>query len=1032
MNAKSRIRLKAHRKVVAAEVTRLKYLCFPTRHGKEVRASSRRLLLFKLALCFGLRLTIAAESPLTPGEALSSFRLEPGLRIELVAAEPTVVSPVALAFDEAGRMYVAENRGYPTGPGESKPPAGVIALLEDSDGDGRFEKRTIFADGLTFPNGVMPWRGGILVTCAPDVWFLKDTDGDGRADIRRVVLTGFDAKNTTQLRVSHPTLGIDNWVYLTSGLTGGKITSPDHPDHPPIDLKTDARFRPDTGEFEVADGKAQFGLCFDDFGRRFVCMNRVQVQHVVLPSRYLRRNPYLAFSESVQNCPEAKNLVASALRTPNAATRIYPISRNITTADSHAGTFTAACGVLIYRGTGLPEEYRGNAFSCDPTGNLVHCDKLVPAGATFDAGRTRESIEFLASTDDWFRPVFLANGPDGALYICDMYRKTIEHPQYLPEEIRKRTDFDSGKDRGRIYRVIDSKRQTTAGRPKSDLNKASVQELCVQLNNPNAWWRETAQRLLVERQDQAAVPYLRTIISILNPQPSTSPAAAAHALRSLEGLGALDEASILAGLNARHPGVREQAIQLAEPRLKDAPELLSRVLTMAEDPDARVRFQCALALGEVSDARAIPALSGIARRDVSDRWARAAVLSSLRSKTNEPGIDVFMGEMCRRPLLTSEAMLVFLEEVGRLRGASPATGLFYGLVPVLSPNTPLDFDSSLAVVLGVANGLRGSGRGKTDLSPLRALFDSDAPSAQLNRTRFETLCQTAAKVVSSTQASPAARIAAARLLADSDYSVVGEKLLALLGPEQPGDLQTAVVRVLGQMTQPEVAPALLAPGRWQRYTPPLREAVLAALLPQPRHVAGMLTALENGAVPKAALTPAQRNQLLKHRDEAIRHRAEALFQNMAVGDRQRVYEEYKAVLKLEASSKNGQAVFKQHCSSCHRLDREGVAVGPDLFEIRSQPKEAILLHILIPEFEILPGYTGYVVETKDGRTLAGLIASETAASITLRRAQGEEETVLRSNLATITSTALSLMPQEMEKNMSKQDLADLIAYLKGE
>src|SRR5439155_8170424 len=246
-----------------------------------------------------------AASPLTPEQAILSFRHEPGLKIELVASEPLVGDPVAMAFDETGRMFVAENRGYPIGPGEGKPPAGIIAMLDDTDGDGRYDKRTVFEDGLTYPNGVMPWKGGLIVTCAPDVLYLKDTDGDGRADERRVLLTGFSVKGSTQLRVSHPTLGPDGWIYLTSGLTGGKITAPDFPNRPPVEVgRTDIRFRPDTGEIEPADGGSQFGLTFDDFGHRFICYNRVQAQQVVLESRYLKRNPNLAFSETVQNLPE--------------------------------------------------------------------------------------------------------------------------------------------------------------------------------------------------------------------------------------------------------------------------------------------------------------------------------------------------------------------------------------------------------------------------------------------------------------------------------------------------------------------------------------------------------------------------------------------------------------------------------------------------------------------------------------------------------------------------------------------------------
>ena len=223
------------------------------------------------------------DGPLTPEDAARSFRLEPGLRVDLVAAEPLVVSPVAAAFDERGRMYVAENRGYPAGPDGGRPPAGRVALLEDTDGDGRMDRRSDFAEGLTYPNGVMPWEGGLIVTCAPDVLYLRDADGDGRADERRVLFTGFATTGSTQLRVSHPTLSIDNWVYLTSGLTGGKVVSPSAPDRPAVVTgRADFRFRPEGDTWEAADGGAQFGLSFDDFGRRFICYNRVQVQHVVI------------------------------------------------------------------------------------------------------------------------------------------------------------------------------------------------------------------------------------------------------------------------------------------------------------------------------------------------------------------------------------------------------------------------------------------------------------------------------------------------------------------------------------------------------------------------------------------------------------------------------------------------------------------------------------------------------------------------------------------------------------------------------
>lgn len=1002
-----------------------------------------KLLIISMALGVGVLVVNGqSNSPLTPEQALAAFRLEPGLRVELVAAEPTVVAPAALAFDEQGRIYVAENRGYPTGPGEGKPPAGIIALLQDKDRDGRYETRTVFADGLTFPNGVTPWEGGVLVTCAPDILYLKDTDGDGRADVRRVVLTGFDDKNTTQLRVSHPTLGIDNWVYLTSGFTGpSKVTSPDHPERKPVEVRTDSRFRPDTGEFEAIGGRAQFGLTFDDFGHRFICMNRVHVQHVVLPSRYLRRNPYLAFSETVQNVPES--MVPEPLKGHGAAARIYPISQNVTTADSHAGTFTAACGVHVYRGAALPEEYRGNVFACDPTGNLVHRDRLVPAGPTFLARRVREGVEFLASTDNWFRPVNLTTGPDGALYICDMYRNTIEHPQYLPEEIRKRTDFESGQDRGRIYRVVDERQKPK--RQKVELDRASIKRLCAELQNPNAWWRETAQRLLIERKDLSAVPFLKATTKKQKANSETLALARVHALRTLEGLQTLDEASIGQALEDEHAGVREHGIQLVETRLataSSAAEWLPRLLALAHDPDARVRFQCALTLGELDDARTIPVLAQIALRDADQRWVRAAVLSSVGRRPDEflrallreandlrhPHQDA-KGKGNRARLSSSEGLPELMAELGRILGAALPRERIVPLLGEITASTEgQDTSWQMAAVAGLGDGLRSRGLGTKDHSGLMSLSSEDSSPAGR---KLAALFQRSIGIATDTQQALPHRLAAVRLLGHSNFASAGEPLQALLDPQQPAELQYAAVRSLGQMPDPLVASTLLKRERWNTYTPRVREALLAALLTQQPQLPPLLAAIEAEDIPAWALTPAQRTQLTQHKEEPIRSRADALFKHLQSGDRMKVYEDYKSVLALKPNPQNGRAVFKQHCASCHRLDREGVPVGPDLFGIRNQPKEAILLHILVPEYEIMPGFAGYVIETKDGRTLSGLIASETATSVTLRRALGEEETILRANIAAMSATSLSLMPQEVEKNMSRQDLADLIAHLKG-
>lgn len=972
-----------------------------------------------------------AEGPLTAAQALAAFQLEPGLKVELVAAEPDVVDPVAVCFDERGRLYVAENRGYPTGPGEGKAPVGTIALLEDADGNGLFKKKTLFAEGLTFPNGLLPWNGGLFVTCAPDLLYLKDTDGDGRADIRRVVFTGFATNKSTQLRVCYPTLGPDDWIYLSSGLSGGKIKSPDYPNHPVVDIeRNDFRFKPDTDQFEAADGKGQFGMTFDEFGHRFTCMNRVHVQHIVLPSHYLKRNPNLAFSDTMQNVPE--NMINDLLKGDNRAARIFPISANITTADSHAGTFTAACGVMIYRGTALPAEYLNQVFACDPTGNLVHWDRLSPTGATFTARRARDGIEFLASPDTWFRPVFLANAPDGAIYLCDMYRKTIEHPEYLPQEIRKKADFESGKNQGRVWRVAGK----TASRkiPPLEFANARASDLVKFLGHANGWHRDTAFRLLLERRDSSAVPELKA--ALLDGHASSA-GKAVRALSLLDAFAALDEKTLMAALAFPHPGVRERALQLAEKYMDASPKVTSSVLNLADDSDARVRFQCALTLGSAPFPRdkddvlpppllrgsepLVNALARIANRDATDRWTRAAILSSTYGHA-EALWDALIRELSRDSGDTSD----LLGELGKMLAAHPPRfRLFNDTL-----RSPIDFDRKTAFLVGYADGLENRGKANTNFSQLKFLgmLSSDSRTASNLDQLFQ---QARANSVDDSQPVPR-RLRAIGLLAHADGKDASTALFPLLEATQPTEIQIAAVRALIRPHHAGVIGEVLSAARWRSFTPPIRKAILSALLSRAEFLPSVLAALESGALLPSALDGNQRNQLLRSKDASARQRAESLFKHQQGGDRMKVYDEFKSVLQLKTKPENGRAMFKQNCASCHRLDREGIPVGPDLFGIRNQPKEAILLHVLVPDYEIAPGFAAYVIETKDGRTLSGLILSETTTSVTLRQAQGIEETILRTNIVSLLASNVSLMPQELEKTMSRQDLADLIAYLKGE
>jgi putative membrane-bound dehydrogenase-like protein len=940
--------------------------------------------------------------PLPPAEALAAFQIEAGLRVELVAAEPLVVSPVAFAFDERGRIYVAEARGYPESV-DPKAPAtneGRIAMLEDTDGDGTYDRRTEFARGLTYPSGIAVWRGGVFVTCAPDILYFKDTDGDGVADEKRVALTGFDTSRSSQLRVSSPVLGLDGRFYVASGLTGGKVTSPEHPERPVVTFTpADGRFDPDNLVYEVTGGRGQFGLTFDGFGRRFVSSNRHPILQVVLEPWHLRRNPQLGFTASTQ---EVSKVEAEA--------RVWPISRAAVTADfipnlinaPHSGTFTSACSVLMFGGRALPATYQGNAFVCEPAQNLVQRQVLVEDGASYRATPATAGREFLASSDTWFRPVFLANGPDGALYVADMHRREIDHPVYVPEEARGGFDFVSGKASGRIYRIVAERGPRVAKFPDT------VPGLLRELESVEVWRRDTAHRVLLERKNEVGASGLEQVAA-----KATQPEARVRALVLLRAKGALSEGGLLPGLADPVPAVREAALGLAEDRLAAEPAVLDAVLKLAGDADARVRFACALVLATSPDARVPDALAEIVVRAGEDRWARAAALSGVSGR-----LETFYTGVQRRAAAYPVGALAVQQEVGRLFGAGgSAEACRRFLADTLEGGG--DFNRRALAVLGVVEGWRT--RSGAGAAPWLALGDG-----------LRTLAERAAVIARDGAAGAAERVAAVTLVGAVGEATSGEVLRELLDARQPVELQLAVVRVLERRGDAASGALLTDAKNWPRYSPQVRAAALAALTAKLPLLGGLFDAIERGTLAPTDVAPAKRTQLLKHANAAIRARAETAFKRIEAGDRMQVYRAQRDVLTQVGAVAKGREAFLRVCAACHTRGGVGGKVGPDLTGIRNQPADAILLHTLVPNFEVAPAYQAMTVETRDGRSLAGWIAAETENALTLRTAAGGEELVLRSNLVSLTAAGVSLMPDGLEQAMTPDELAGLIAFLKSE
>ena len=958
---------------------------------------------------------LAAELPRLPAtgpaEALATFRVRPGFKLELLASEPVVRSPVAASFDADGRLYVVEMHGYPY---PEPRPTGGVSLLEDADGDGRFERRSEFLDGLSWPTGITPFDGGVFIMAAPDLLYAKDTNGDGRADVRRVLFTGFGTQNVQGL-ANGLLWGVDGRIYGSSGSNGGEIKGLAAPDAKPVTVRgRDFRFRPDGSGFEAISGGGQFGHSLDDWGHRFVCMNSNHIRQVVLPSRELARNPFLATASVTTDIaveggagPVFRISPAEPWRVVRTRQRAADpaFAKKAAPSELHAsGFFTSATGVTIYRGSAFPPEYRGNAFVGDVGGNLVHRKTLTKAGATFLARRADEGVEFLASTDNWSRPVNFANTPSGTLLVLDMYRETIEHPASIPEPIKKHLDLTSGRDRGRLYEIVPDGFHR---RPQPKLTRAPTAELVGHLADPDAWWRETAQRLLIERDDPSLIAPLK---ELARSRPSAL--ARAHALWTLDALGRLDAEPIRSALTDVTPEVREQAARLAAPMANGDGTVRDGLLALAVDADPMVRFQTALSLGDVADPRAVDGLASIAARDSQDRWTKTAVLSSIAGRTR-PLIEA----LAARPgFFNSSAGREWLVELATLTGSEDRPDDVRAILERFA-GEEADPNQALPLILGLGRGLRRSGGSLAEVLTGPASAKVAPLFAKASRTALDA------------GSGPIARGDAIRLTALGPVEEALKVLPTLLDARQPSSVQVAAVQALADLTDRRVGPAIV--GRWRAMGPAVRREAAEVLFARPDRLDALLSAIESKAIAPSDLDPIRRKSLVEGADPKVKARASALFSDQARPDRGAAIARGRKALELPGAPDRGKAVFLKVCATCHRADGQGSQVGPDLTTVAARSPDDILIHILDPNREVAANYLNYAVTTKDGRTFSGLIAEESAGAVTLKRGEGATDIVPRGQIEEIVSTGLSLMPEGLDQGIEPQGLADLIAFIRS-
>ena len=942
--------------------------------------------------------------PLDPERALASFSLPGDLAIELVAAEPLVVDPVAIDFAPDGKLWVCEMRDYPEGLTGRYDPGGVMKYLEDSNGDGRYDRATVFLDKIPFPTGVMAWRKGVLICSAPEIFYAEDRDGDGKAEIKQTLFGGFATENY-QARVNGLEYGLDNWIYGANGLIGGRIRSTRN--GATIDIGgRDFRIKPDTGAIEPAAGLSQQGRIRNDWGDMFGNNNSVLLQQYPFPDRGRAANPYVTSPNPIVNVSSYENW---SVLFP------APIRRERFNDPSSRNRVTSACGPAIYRDAIAGERYTNCAYICEPVHNLVRREVLVKNGVVFEGRRAPEDRdrEFLVSTDAWFRPVQIKTGPDGALYVVDMYRQVIEHPRWISAERRAGLDVRAGSDRGRIYRIVPRDKSL---RPVEKLASLNSQTLARRIENGNGIVRDQVQRLLVERGDRSAVPVLAAIA-----RSGELAVSRMQAICTLDGLGALEADVVVAATRDPHPGVRRHAARLCETMIATDHKIGAALVKLADDPDPGVRFQTALALGALRDRSAGEALAKIAGRDAADVWIRAAVLSSAVGRV--------------RPLL--EKTLVLVDDHLRENWT---------------------------------RALAATAAGEHDVASLKYLFDymtskwNDAAPSRDLMTNVASICEVVSErglgdVVETLAASPgvkrvfaAARRIAVNEAADRTIRIAAIALLGRISADRQAD-RAILVDLLEPARSIETrSPAIQSLARmkelkhvyqiWSRIGPATRIETIDLALSRRDSTAELVAVIERGEVSPAEIDAPRRRAFADRADPELKPRIEAFFHTSASTDRAPIVQRYLDEMKrLEATREakptrrsqrvddRGMHVFERVCASCHRLGVIGHDVGPDLAALTDRSTEAFVAAILDPNREVDARYAAYTAALRDGRVFTGLVVAETADTIQLKTQDGKLEAILRGDLEELKGSGKSLMPEGLERDLKPIDLIDLIAYL---
>jgi len=951
-------------------------------------------------------------------ETPAGFQIEEGFSLSLVGSEPLFADPVDFEFNEAGDAMVLEMPGYPFEDKQSR-----IVLLTDTNNDGVYDDSQTFAENLQLATSFLPYKEGALVAAPPYLLYVKDLDKDKKADAVDTLMGGFSTGNL-QHNYNGLTYGLDNWIYAVNGGNSGKpFWWGDSSSR--MDLRgQDFRFNLNTRVVErIGESSGGYGLGMDEWGRLYETHNLIHISHLVFPDRYLN-GARLLQEHTLENISDHEE---------NGLARIYPIGEQESRVNhpEQSGYFSGSCGITYYGGGAFGAEYNNTVWVADVVLNLIHTDKITAKGSSLQASRMMDKREFLASTDRYFRPVNMSVGPEGAMYVVDMYRQVIEHPEWIPDEIEKTLDLNAGKDKGRIYKIT----KVGEKNPFDVTQLKSIDGMIEALNHSNQWVRKTAHRLLMDRD--LTDPQLNKLAELLT---SDNELARLHSLWILQGRNKLTADQLTWALEDPAAGVRENALLIAENSLSSNQDLLKNCIALMTDADARVRMQAALTVSTLDDvmfdqhkAELLPVYLEAANTKMDD-WNIAAI--TLAAKHAAP--EFFNRLVASGNFETNPSLLSSL--------ALASSNLEADMQTILLTLKDAEVNSEIKsnVIHQLSQGST-SGSGNGLLPQIRALEQTNdrlliselanfrnrlqlPPSPEYLKYSREAL----KLVVDDTQAD-SVRIQQMSLIALLPYTEKSEVLYQSLQNSSPLKIQEEALRQLSKFREPEIGNRVVA--MWKELSPQTRRYAGDLLLYIESNHDALLTGLEQNTINIGEMNfdLERRRTLLRWTDDAdTKRRARALFTDEGVTNRKEAIETMKPALTLAGFSVNGEKLFESICSNCHVYGAIGKDVGPVLTEINRKSRESLLHEILDPNSAVDTKYINHRLETKQGELHMGIVEAETDQYITIKKMGGEKVTTNKTDIKSFNSLGTSLMMEGLENSMTQQEMADLLAFLQNQ